>query len=1177
MFAREQVRFITNNQGGGLIASSLAAVALLTVLALACLPTDVARAEVVKPPELPLAIRSTADGNALSYRGGGAFHITTSQVRAERLVAVPGSPVELVLWNEIPTAGTVIPFYAVSLDGEHVTRVRQTSYQMKLQHGDFDPVREVSRPSAALTADASGNVYLVQFVAPPLEEFRAQIEALGGTLQRFVPNHAFIVEMDSATRAEVARLPFVRWVGPYHPAYRLERPLRDALAGDAEPLPEQRYGVQVMQPGPVLKQIVAERIADLGGSVEELSPEGSLFVATLTQEQLAEVVRMDEVLYVGRAGGPVALMNNAREIGGANYIETVAGYTGAGVRAEVMDNGCQIDHPAYAARLDVRRPGVVESHGTGTVGIVFGDGWSSANGRGMLPDGDGVFSEWGVTGVRVADTGELVSPTWQCVFQSNSWGTIPETPDYNDACSELDEAVFDHDIVILQAMGNSGDQNTTREAWSKNVVSVGGVYHNNTLTRADDSWSHAGSIGPAADDRIKPDLCHFYDNIRTTAPTSTYTSNFGGTSGATPIVAGHFGLFFQMWADGIFGNAVSGGSVFDERPHSSTARAVIINTAEPYAFSGTIHDLTRTHQGWGLPDLQYLYDVRNNIFIVDETRGLRPFQTATYQTRIVAGQPYHDELRATLVYTDYPGTTSASQHRINDLSLKVTSPGGTIYWGNNGLRTGNWSTSGGSSNTLDTVENVFIDNPQAGIWTIEVLGDEVIVDTHPSTIPLDADFGLVISGGEYWEDCNTNGINDLDDIAGGTSEDCNTNGTPDDCELVDNDCNSNLVPDDCDIDFGTSLDCNTNGVPDECEPDCNSNGIPDECDINLGSSVDCNLNDVPDECDVSAGTSTDCNSNGIPDECDISSGSSEDCNTNGLPDECDIAGATSEDCNTNGIPDECDLSVAISDASGQLTPLGGGYPQTHVMNAPRLAAGNVTLSFEAVGDLNFSSEYVDVYLNGVWVDEIYRYDGVTNDCPVEPDQDQSVLSAATYNAAAGTGTVTIEMVATTGVSPTQCSPYTWISVAVSYDALAASYDCNTNGIPDECDIAECAGDPDCGDCNTNGIPDACDIAAGTSEDLNSDGIPDECGTAPDWCLGDLNCSSGAPEFQDILYFVSALNGESVWVQYYQANNGGTDPPCPWLLGDYNGFGGVEFQDIVPFANSIGQACIPYTP
>ena len=45
-------------------------------------------------------------------------------------------------------------------------------------------------------------------------------------------------------------------------------------------------------------------------------------------------------------------------------------------------------------------------------------------------------------------------------------------------------------------------------------------------------------------------------------------------------------------------------------------------------------------------------------------------------------------------------------------------------------------------------------------------------------------------------------------------------------------------------------------------------------------------------------------------------------------------------------------------------------------------------------------------------------------------------------------------------------------------------DCNSNGIGDVCDIANCTGDPACADCNRNGVPDECDIANGLN--LNCD-------------------------------------------------------------------------------------------
>src|SRR5690606_25590390 len=130
-----------------------------------------------------------------------------------------------------------------------------------------------------------------------------------------------------------------------------------------------------------------------------------------------------------------------------------------------------------------------------------------------------------------------------------------------------------------------------------------------------------------------------------------------------------FGLLFEMWSKGAFGNEVSGGDVFDERPRYTTAKALMINTADPYPLTQGL--LTRARQGWGMPDLREAYDQREKMFIVNEDDVLRELESASYQLLVNPGEP---QLRATMVYNEPSGTTSSSVHRINDLSLKVTSP-----------------------------------------------------------------------------------------------------------------------------------------------------------------------------------------------------------------------------------------------------------------------------------------------------------------------------------------------------------------------------------------------------------------------------------------------------------------------------------------------------------------------
>lgn len=685
----------------------------------------------------------TADGQTrLALPGQPAFHVTTNGVSGARRVDVIGSDAVVVTWAETEPNGNVTPYFGISLDGGAFQRVTPASYILKLRYSNFDPLKAIPAVPPGFAASADHRVYVVQFITQPLQGYRDAITALGGTFRFFLPNHAYVIEMPPQSKAVVESLPFVRWVGPYHPAYKLESALWEIMGQPAQALPTQEYNVQMLEPGFAMKQVVAERIEAGGGTVEPLEPDTYMLRATMDQSALRDVIAMSEVFFVDRVLPAQTYMEKVRVDGGADYVELVAGYTGEGVRAEVMDTELLVSHPAFQHHPPlIHRAGESQAHGTSVYGIVFGDGTGNPNGRGVMPDAQGIFAWWQPPN-RYQTTAELLEAPYFAILQTNSWGRCCTTS-YGADAQMIDQIAFDLDFLILQAQANDGSRNSDVHSWGKNIISVGGIRHLDTQTRGDDRWANAGSIGPAEDGRIKPELAYWYDNILTTSR-SGYTTGFGGTSAATPETAGHFGLMFQMWNDGIFGNPVDpNGTVFENRPHLATAKAMIINTVEPYPFTGPNHDLTRVHQGFGIPNVRNLFNLRDQMYIIDETDVLENLASTTHLVDVAENTP---ALKATLVYTDIPGTTSANQHRINDLSITVTSPTGTVYYGNNGLLDGNWSTPGGNVNTKDTVENVWVQNPQAGTWSVEVSADEVNEDSHTETPELDADYALVVSG-----------------------------------------------------------------------------------------------------------------------------------------------------------------------------------------------------------------------------------------------------------------------------------------------------------------------------------------------------------------------------------------------------------------------------------------------
>jgi len=178
----------------------------------------------VAQPETPkVVLRQTDAGTEISLGDADPFYVTQRPVLNQRTVEVGGTPVVLFLWEERLTDGGMAPFYAISFDGREVDLAQQTSYALRMRPGDVDPVVGVPPPvHALLAAGPDANLYLVQFLTQPIDEYRAAIEALGGKVYNYFPNHAYIVRMDPPARAAVAALPFVRWVEPYHPAYRVE-------------------------------------------------------------------------------------------------------------------------------------------------------------------------------------------------------------------------------------------------------------------------------------------------------------------------------------------------------------------------------------------------------------------------------------------------------------------------------------------------------------------------------------------------------------------------------------------------------------------------------------------------------------------------------------------------------------------------------------------------------------------------------------------------------------------------------------------------------------------------------------------------------------------------------------------------------------------------------------------
>ena len=659
-------------------------------------------------------------------------------------------------------------FSATRDGGRSWFEARAIDTAIRLKAGDAEPGRPMPAPAASLTLPADGRLYVVQFKTLGLPEWREALTEVGAEVLSYLPSNSHIVRMHPALVQTVKGLDVVERVEPYHPGYRLEDELAAWLGSETGPA-EIRVRAMAFEWGPEGKDRIRAAAEADGARTALYYPSGHILELYVNRGQLRRLAALDDVAWIDRWSAPENDMDLVRSDSGANYLETNFSVCGQGVRGEVLDGGTETTHQDFDGVL-IHGTNTAVSHGTSTYGIVFGNGNRDGDGNAqalgqMVCNSQGIVADYDFLTDRFVHTQQLKASPYFASFQSNSWGDALTTQ-YTSISNQMDDIIWRLDIAIAQSQSNAGTQQSRPQAWAKNIISVGGVYHFNTLSTADDSWSGGASIGPATDGRIKPDVSYWYDSIYTTNSGNSYTTSFGGTSAATPETAGVIGLIVQQWSDNVWGTNPSGTTVFERQPHASTIKALLINSARQYSFTGTTSDLTRTHQGWGRPSAKDARDRAANSLVVDHGTPLQLNQTATYNVTVPSGAA---DLKATMVYPDPPGTTSASLHRINDLSLRVTSPGGTVYHGNNGLLAGNWSTSGGSPNTIDTVENVFVQNPQAGTWTIEVRAAEINQDAYLATPgTADAVFSLVVTGGTAQPAFCGNGIREGSEACDGS-------------------------------------------------------------------------------------------------------------------------------------------------------------------------------------------------------------------------------------------------------------------------------------------------------------------------------------------------------------------------------------------------------------------------
>ena len=404
-------------------------------------------------------------------------------------------------------------------------------------------------------------------------------------------------------------------------------------------------------------------------------------------------------------------------------------------------------------------------HGTHTSGTVAGDRGAiatpllpaSGNGDGMAPNAQILFQDIGNDPSGCLSITDLLGTLAQAAaggarVHNNSWGGATAGA-YAGNDIDVDSASRDlRDLLVVISAGNSGSgaSSTGSPGNSKSAMTVGALGNGNSTTIAGFS-----SRGPTQDGRIKPDIVAPGSSTISAAGDSNNaeivevgtTSSKSGTSMSAPTITGSAALARQYFAEGFYPTGSQ--QVADQLQVSGQIlKALLLNSTRVITQSGAWPNNT---YGWGRLWLEHsLYFDGTLAGGTPETRRLRLFER-TDETGLETGESHTytlenvaagEELRFTLAWFDPAAAPAAAVTLINNLDLEVVAPDASTYLGN--VTAAAVSTTGGSADRRNTVEQVRFTAPQAGSYALTVKGFNVPGSALDGSTR--QGYGLVVSG-----------------------------------------------------------------------------------------------------------------------------------------------------------------------------------------------------------------------------------------------------------------------------------------------------------------------------------------------------------------------------------------------------------------------------------------------
>ncbi len=618
-------------------------------------------------------------------------------------------------------------------------------YKIHLKHGKLEPGnKKIKKEEWSVEKGDKTKPYIVVFNSSITDEMKENVEKAGAKLIEYLPDDSYLCLISPKKTDSLYKIESVADVIEYEPEFKIDPELSKKITDENKDT-EVEIAVSTFDE----VKTVEDEIIKSRGSI--ISKKENLLIVNVKYKNIEKISKYDAVKFIEENVKEELFNDIATGIIGSETALSI-GYEGEGEIVCVADTGLDKGKPGLSSNsihqdfservIDIipentKNPYGKDEHGHGThvSGSVLGSGkMSDGKIKGTAPKAQLIMQAVGDKRGSVNYEGTIYDLLGRAYdrgarIHSNSWGS-PVNGAYTEKCEYLDKFIWDNpDMTVLFSAGNSGEYGNSTlgsPGSAKNCITVGATINYRpykSVSNDPDERAEFSSYG-TKDGRIKPDVVAPGENIASTLsslsgtadpyPSNPYYQYMSGTSMSTPITAGAVAVIREYIKK----------NYRIDSPSAALIKAFLIN--------GVLDDGYSQEKGWGKVSLA---DSIMSTRVLDDSSSLTVGETKVY-TNSCEVKEGDKPLKISLVWTDYPGSSVASKALVNDLDLKVTSPSGNVvYYGNDFSAPYN-----DEADRINNVENVIIQNPEIGIYIIEVEGYRVPNGPQPFAVVYSSDY-----------------------------------------------------------------------------------------------------------------------------------------------------------------------------------------------------------------------------------------------------------------------------------------------------------------------------------------------------------------------------------------------------------------------------------------------------